>query len=213
MSLIAALKTETAGASQWRPATDYANALREDGLAVGTMVQTPYGMQRIEALQPGDLVMTFDNGPQPIAAIHSTTIAGASLPRHKAFVMQVPAEALGNNRPVRMLPNQEVLIESDIAEEVTGDPFVLIPAVLLGGYRRLETEALAKDFKVIMLTFQNEQILQVEGGLWVACRAEADFSPFEVALTAAELGVYPRPDPMMLEVLAEAIVEAQDRTQ
>jgi hypothetical protein len=208
MTPIAALAAEPSLPTETvpRPATDYANVLREDGLTKGIQVLTAEGWQRVERLVPGDRVMTFDNGPQAIVRIHTATISRSGLPAHKAFVMRVPAGALNNDAPLRLLASQEVLIESDVAEQATGDPFLLVPAVLLNGYRGVETEAIDDDVEVFMLTFRDEQIVQVEGGVLAACRAEADFSPFETAGKVQDDVRYPRLDSMQLQALVPSIV-------
>jgi hypothetical protein len=208
MSPIAALETDHSipMASVPPSVTDYANALREDGLMRGDRVLTPGGWQRIERLVPGDRVITFDNGPQEIVCIHETTIRRSKLPFHKAFVMRVPAGALNNDGLLRLLPNQEVMIESDSAEAATGDPFVLMPSVLLAGYRGIEAERFEDDIPLFMPTFRDEQIVQINDGVWIVCRAEADFSPFETACKPGTQGAYPRLDTTFLVNLAQTLV-------
>ncbi|WP_077701365.1 Hint domain-containing protein [Thioclava nitratireducens] len=58
----------------------------------GTRLATPRGPRRVESLQPGDLVTTLDDGPQPVLWC-----------AHRRF----GAEALAANprlRPVRLQP-------------------------------------------------------------------------------------------------------------
>ena len=47
-----------------------------------------------------------------------------------SWQMNVPAGALGNREDMTILPHQPVLIESDTAEEMTGDPLALIKWLL-----------------------------------------------------------------------------------
>ena len=44
------------------------------GLMAGTRVASNLGWRAVEALAPGDLVLTFDNGMQPIAEVRRSSI-------------------------------------------------------------------------------------------------------------------------------------------
>lgn len=159
----------------------YTRALREDGLLSRTMVQGANGWVPVDGIAPGDIVMTFDNGPQRVRDIHPTTIARKGLPASKAFAMFVPAGALGNDTDLTLMPFQEVIVECDQAEAEFGDPFVLFPAMLLEGYRGIRRDEFKRDLKLTMLTFDSEQIIPIAGGALASCRAESDFSPLGAA--------------------------------
>lgn len=159
----------------------YGRALREDGLLERTMVNTTRGWVPVEAIAPGDLVVTFDTEPQPVAKVLRTTITRAGLPQSKAFVMTVPAGVLGNDTELMLMPNQEVIVESDEAEAAHGDPFVLFPALMLEGYQGIHRTEFTRDLTLYMLIFAQEQIVTMAGGALAACRAQADFSPFGAA--------------------------------
>lgn len=158
----------------------YAMALREDGLLPGTLVATGTGWRRIETLQPGEMVLTFDNGMQPVSRVHDLTIPQAALPAHKAFVMIVPKGVLGNRRALELLPLQEIIIESDFAEAQYGDPFVLIQALMLDGFDGIHRAPIKGDLRVFMPTFEQEQLIHSCGMALLTARAESDFSPLDV---------------------------------
>lgn len=162
----------------------YSEALREDGLLPGTLVATNGGWKPVEAIVPGEMLLTFDNGLQPVSRIHRIEIPRAMVPAHKAFTMVVPMGALGNRRELRLLPCQEVIVESDLAEEDFGEPFVLIQALLLERYKGIHRAPIQGDLTIYMLTFAAEQVIHIAGAALVTARAETDFSPLTVAEVA-----------------------------
>jgi len=159
----------------------YTQALREDGLLAGTMVATDEGWRPVEGIAPGDMVLTFDNGMQRVCGNHRIEIKRASVPSFKAFTMFIPADAIGNRKDMILMPSQEVIVECDMAEIDYGEPFVLIQALLLEGYRGIRKTEIARDLCIHMLTFDNEQIIHTSGATLAVCRAEADFSPLDAA--------------------------------
>ncbi|WP_296478809.1 Hint domain-containing protein [Roseinatronobacter sp.] len=149
-------------ASRPNPVDD---VLHESGLLAGTLVANQNGWVPAEQIGPGDLVLTFDNGMQPVAANESMTLERADMPRKKAFTMFVPKGALGNRVDMNILPMQEVIVESDRAEALYGDPFVLMPCFLLDGYKGIHTQQFYTDLHLSMLLFENEQIIHTNGGM------------------------------------------------
>lgn len=173
-------------AAMMKDAELYSMALREDGLLPGTLVATGTGWRKVETLQPGEMVLTFDNGMQPIARVHDLTVPQHALPEHKAYTMVVPQGVLGNRRQIDMLPLQEIIIESDFAEEQYGDPFVLIQALMLEGFEGIRRVPIAGDLRVYMPTFEQEQLIHICGMALLTARAESDFSPLEACTQAPE---------------------------
>ncbi|WP_296641592.1 Hint domain-containing protein [Roseinatronobacter sp.] len=172
-------------AAMQKDAELYAMALREDGLLRGTLVATGTGWRKIETLQPGDMVLTFDNGMQPVTRIHDLTIPYHDLPTHKAFIMIVPRGVLGNRRQIELLPLQEIIIESDFAEEQYGDPFVLVQALMLEGFDGIHRVPLKNDLRVYLPTFPQEQLVHTCGMALLTARAESDFSPLDASVHMA----------------------------
>lgn len=156
-----------------RAATDLAGddvAPITDGLIAGTLVATDTGWKRVEDLRAGDLVVTFDNGMQ---AVRSTSRARLSsrrtgLPR-SARPVRVPEMALGNRRAMVLLPGQAVLIESDRAEELYGDPFTLVTAEALDGHNGIARIQPDDEMDVILLEFDRDEIIYAEGTVLAHC--------------------------------------------
>lgn len=155
-----------------------------DGIAAGTLIATDRGWKRAQDLQPGDPVVTFDNGLVPLRSVSHSTLAtrGRGIPR-SAWPLDVPAGALGNRRDLRLLPGQAVLIESDRAEELYGDPFVLIPAAALVGWKGIARARPAPETAVVFLEFDGDEIVYAEGMALIHCGRR---TPVQVA-TAEEL--------------------------
>ena len=163
--------------------------LREaTGLLAGTRVSTEFGWRAVEDLRPGDRVLTFDDGLQPVAHVALIPAAG---PR---TVMQIPKSALGNRAALRVVPGQRLLIDTASAESVIGEPFVLIRAQALLGYKGI-VPAMDKGPSV-RLVFDRPQMVFAEGSAVLHChgpeRACTDpgvpmLSPAREVLLAARL--------------------------
>jgi hypothetical protein len=141
-----------------------------DGLVAGTLVATATGWQPVEDLRAGDMIVTFDAGMQPLRRITRATLGTrpGDLPRI-ARPLSLPKGALGNRREMVLLPGQPILIETDRAEELYGDPFTLIPAVALAGHRGIATAVPQDEIEVWFLEFETDQIVYVEGTVLAHC--------------------------------------------
>lgn len=149
---------------------DLATAALTEGLAADTLIATETGWQRAADLQPGDRIVTFDNGLQPLRRAIRGRIAepGIDLPI-AAQPLGVPAGALGNRRPMVLLSGQSVLIESDRAEDLYGDPFALIPAAALEGWKGIARLPESAEVEVVFLEFDADQIVYAEGMALIHC--------------------------------------------
>ncbi|WP_296478807.1 Hint domain-containing protein [Roseinatronobacter sp.] len=179
------------------------DTLREVGLLNGTLLATNTGWCPIERVQAYDPVLTFDNGMQSVVQNRAVVIRHAQIPAAKAFTMFIPAGALGNQRDMNILPMQEVVLESDIAEEMFGNAFVLAPCAMLEGYKGIAKHPIMTDISLHMLTFKAEQIVQAEGEVLMLAQSEGCFSPFAETVVEA-MSVYPRLTQAQLLRLVEA---------
>ncbi|MCL6283060.1 Hint domain-containing protein [Ruegeria sp. 2012CJ41-6] len=95
--------------------------------ASGTQIQTVDGEVSVEELKVGDLIITKDNGPQPIRWIGATRrfAQGDMAP----VVFQ--KGAIGNSRTLKLSPQHRLLISGWRAELLFGEDEVLIPAKAL----------------------------------------------------------------------------------
>lgn len=142
-----------------------------EGLLAGSLVATETGWRTVETLAPGDGVLTFDNGIRKLVDCvvapvdHSGQCSGA------AWGLTVPKDTLGNRAAMTLLPSQLVLMDCDYATRHYGDPFILVPAGLLEGYRGIERTCLAQGLQTHMLAFDDAEIVHANGSALLACHA------------------------------------------
>ncbi len=155
---------------------------RTSGLVAGTKIATKSGWTPVENVQVGQTVLTFDRGLQTVVSVTRNVLL-ANGRDIDSFPMTVPAGALGNLEAMKILPHQPVMIESDMAEDMTGDPFALIPASALGGVRGITQDRPQQSIEVIQLHFAQDEIVFANIGALFLCRQQAD-----LASDAAETG-------------------------
>lgn len=141
-----------------------------EGIVAGTRIATSMGWRPVEAIAAGDMVMTFDHGLRPVMAVHRAQLfAGRNAcPRHM-MPLAVPEGALGNASPMLLLPEQNVLVESDLAEAVFGDPFALIPAAALEGYRGIGRITPHQRVEIVVLQFAEDEVIYANGTGMMHC--------------------------------------------
>ena len=157
-----------------RPAS--AAATRVDhGLVAGTLLATAAGWRAVEDIRSGDEVLTFDGGLQRVVSVvRQRRICGGRAADRSTWPLLVPAGVLGNREEITLLPDQSVLVESDAAEAVFGDPFALVPALALDGFRgicRVPPQAVAD---VVILRFAQDEVVFANAGALVHCPAAHD---------------------------------------
>jgi hypothetical protein len=140
------------------------------GLIAGTLVATEMGWMPAEELRAGDRVVTFDNGMRALKAVRISSLwtAESDAPR-RLWPISVPARALGNRSEIRLLPEQAVLIESDVAEEMFGDPFAMISAASLEGFKGIVRVPPTREVTVVSLVFETAELVYVNGTTLVQC--------------------------------------------
>ncbi|WP_159441438.1 Hint domain-containing protein [Gemmobacter megaterium] len=144
-----------------------------EGMLDGTLIATAEGWRRVEQISPGDRVLTFDGGPQTVIAVQSAIVeAGWSGWPRAHWPLVVPDDALGNRGPLRLLPGQPVLLESDLAEDMFGDPFALIPAAALEGWRGIAPAPPMHQETVRLLILPVDEVVYVAGHMLLYCPAD-----------------------------------------
>ena len=124
----------------------------------GTLIATPAGERAVETLRAGDLVLTRDDGAQPLRWIGSRTIAatGDFAPVH------INAGALGDHRALSVSPQHRVLIDGPLAELLFGEAEVLVAALdLVDGANVTRREG--GDVTYVHLLFDRHQVIRSEG--------------------------------------------------
>lgn len=143
----------------------------EEGLLTGAMVATDTGWRKVENIVAGDQVLTFDSGLREVVSVETAQIECQYAPGRQSYVLDVPVGVLGNRRDMKILPSQELVIESDFAEDQFGDPFVLLPALMLLGYKGISKSLLDRKMAAHMLVFEREEVAHVNGAALILCRS------------------------------------------
>ena len=124
----------------------------------GTWIDTPDGVALVEDLQVGDLVLTQDNGPQPVRWIGKRTVSGRGAYAPVLF----KAGAIGNSRDLRVSPQHRMVLQGWRAELYFGEDAVLCAAINL-----LNDSSILKDpcenVEYIHLMFDQHEIIFAEG--------------------------------------------------
>lgn len=140
------------------------------GLVAGTMVATAMGWRLVEAIAKGDMVLTFDRGLQPVRALTRGVHWDRTTPcPNLLWPLKVPAGALGNQDAMTLLPEQCVMVESDTAEMLFGDPFTLLNGADLAGFRAIKPAAPDCVLDVIQLHFDDDEVVFANAGALVFC--------------------------------------------
>ena len=118
----------------------------------GTYIQTPTGERRIETLRAGELVVTLDNGPQPMRWIGKKSVraSGPLAPIH------FRSGAIGNTRDLLVSPQHRMLCKGGPAREV------LAPAKSLVDHTNV-TVAYSGMVTYVHMLFETHQIVIANG--------------------------------------------------
>ncbi|WP_106745088.1 Hint domain-containing protein [Yoonia maritima] len=90
----------------------------------GTLIETDTGKVAVQDLREGDLVMTMDNGLQPIRWVGSRTVDAVG----KFAPIVISQGVVGNTRELVLSPQHRVLMQGWQAELMFGELEVLVPA-------------------------------------------------------------------------------------
>ena len=120
----------------------------------GTLIDTPSGLKRIETLRTGDLVLTLDDGPQPIRYIADETFDASA----EHAPIRFAKGAIGNDRPLLVSPQHRMLISGWQAELFYGQEEVLVAAKHLVNGTTVTRET-GKTVRYIHLLFARHQII------------------------------------------------------
>ena len=90
----------------------------------GTRIRTPDGDVPVEMLRPGDLVLTRDDGPQPLRWIGARDVVAAG----DHAPIRIAANTFGEHGEIFLSPLHRVLIRDSLAELLFGEGEVLVAA-------------------------------------------------------------------------------------
>ncbi|MFD0860308.1 Hint domain-containing protein [Roseovarius aquimarinus] len=124
----------------------------------GTMIRTPGGQRPVESLSPGDLVVTRDEGAQPLRWIGTRRIAAAGdfAPIH------IDANTFGTHGALALSPLHRVLIRDGLAELLFGEREVLVAARDLVNGRSVRRVP-GGEVEYVHILFDRHQVVYSEG--------------------------------------------------
>ncbi|MEL6582519.1 MAG: Hint domain-containing protein [Pseudomonadota bacterium] len=133
----------------------------------GTMILTPQGARPVESLKIGDLVVTRDEGLQPIRWVGRKKITGARLVAFEDMrPIRLPANLLAPGWPDRdtaVSPLHRVLVRDSACRLWLNQEEVLVPAKMLVGYNGVEVERDLTAFDYIHILFDHHQVIYANG--------------------------------------------------
>lgn len=147
-----------------------------------TLIATPQGQRAIAALRAGDMVLTRDNGPQPLLWLGQTALSGLALRRHPHLrPIRLRRGALLRDTPQEDLcvsPAHRILVQGPHAAALFGCDEVLVRAADLVNYRAIAPDLALHGVTYAHLLFERHQIIFANG---VPCES------FHPALAPAEI--------------------------
>ena len=90
----------------------------------GTLIRTLHGECPVEDLQAGDMILTKDDGPQPLRWIGSRTVPAMG----NLAPIRIRSDTFGQHRDLLVSPQHRVLIQDSMADLLFGDVEVLVAA-------------------------------------------------------------------------------------
>ncbi len=171
--------------------TGFVNVDSVPCFVAGTLIDTPGGRVPVEALMPGDMVMTKDDGPQPLRWIGRRDVKA-----HGAFApIRIAADTFGRHDVVLVSPLHRVLIRDSLAEILFGEAEVLVAARDLvndRSVRRIDGGSVS----YVHLLFDRHQVVY-SGGLETESFLPGPqiTSSFEAELVAEICALFPEIDP------------------
>jgi len=133
----------------------------------GTRIQTPEGAKHVEALAPGDRVLTKDNGAQEIQWVGARRMTGARLfamPRLRP--VRFRAGALGIERPDEELvvsPEHRVLVQGRVAQALFNTNEVLVRAKDMLNDHSVVVDSQLREVTYVHLLLPSHQIVWANG--------------------------------------------------
>ncbi|RPE67196.1 Hint domain-containing protein [Pacificibacter maritimus] len=135
------------------------------GCGPNVMIETAEGPQPAEWLRSGDLVLTRDNGYQPVVWVGRSSLndPGALPP------LRVNSGALGHNTPAHDLvvsPNHKILLNSPLVDLYFGNDEVLAPASDIATEDEINFEAPESNYAYCHILFAQHEVILSEG-IWI----------------------------------------------
>ena len=126
--------------------------------AAGTMIATPDGPRAVETLRPGDMVLTLDDGPQPVLFVSEQRFVATG----RNAPVRICKGALGNERDLMVSQQHRMLIDDWRAELFFGQNEVLVAAKHLVNGDTIYVQQ-GDEVRYVHLLFAKHQIVWAEG--------------------------------------------------
>lgn len=127
----------------------------------GARIATERGLVSVQSLEPGDRVLTLDNGYQTLRWRGMRSLASQG-----AFAaVSIPADTFGSHGALRVSPQHRLLIRGWQAELYCGESEVLVKAVHLVRSGLLRQDHSGMPVTYCHLLFDHHEIINAEG-LW-----------------------------------------------
>lgn len=127
----------------------------------GARIETAYGPISVEALRPGDQVMTLDNGIQTLRWCGHRTVPSQG----PYAAVSIPAGTFGDHGALRVSPQHRLLMSGWRAELYCGEDEVLVKAIHLVQAGLLRQDQSGLPVTYYHLLFDRHEIVNAEG-LW-----------------------------------------------
>ncbi|QIZ81221.1 Hint domain-containing protein [Thalassovita gelatinovora] len=138
--------------------TAFATINQAPCFVAGTKIRTPNGAVPVDQLMPGDLVLTKDNGAQPVAWIGSREVEATG----DYAPVRIARNTFGNHREIWVSPLHRILVRDSLAELLFGTREVLIAAKELINDRSVQ-QIEGGSVTYVHLMFDQHQIIWSEG--------------------------------------------------
>ncbi|WP_417239462.1 Hint domain-containing protein [Celeribacter halophilus] len=124
----------------------------------GTRIATPYGARAVEDLKPGDMVLTMDNGLQPLRWVGARTVPATG----RFAPIEITKGALGNERDLIVSPQHRMLLNGWRSEMLfnTSEVFAAAKHLVNGSTIR---EAQGGFVTYYHLMFDRHEVIFAEG--------------------------------------------------
>jgi Hint domain/Bacterial Ig domain len=125
----------------------------------GMRVATPSGLTPVEALRPGDMVVTLDHGPQPVRWAGATTVAVDAT----TAPVSVPADTFGKHGELQLSAQHRICLVGWAADLICGTPEILVRARHLVAPGAALRDTTRRSVRYVHLMFDRHEIIQAEG--------------------------------------------------
>jgi len=167
------LKQNENGSDRQKPADD-------SGLIAGTLVETSTGWKCVELVRAGDMVQTYDGGLRQVKQVQHSYYGVA----HGGFeidqLVHIPGGVLGNCQALVMMPDQHLMLQSQLLDDFCGVPNALLPAAAFVGYQGIGAFSPQNVIETVSMQFKEEELVYANSGMLAHCPVSAGSDFFTV---------------------------------